>query len=376
MPANRDLGADIARIIAFCSVVSVHFFLNTEFYNEPVIGKRMFCMVILRTLFMICVPLFMLLTGYLQSEKTIAVERHAIHRHVSRLSTVLTTYIISVLLKFLFKRFYLGENISVFGGAVLVIAEFTNYAWYINMYIGLFLMIPFLNILWQNIEDRAGHRILVGIMLFLTMAPSVFNIYDIRTPEALIKPWISKNYTPIVPNWWVTVYPITYYYLGAYLKKYINPRFYSSKKLACIFLFTVLVFGIYNIWRSYSIPFVKGIWCHGWGSLQNTIMSVLAFLTILSVNYEPIRKYSKTISNLSRLTLGAYLLSWIPDKLFYPLLVQREPDMIQQIYYFPVIVPAVILASMTLSYLADIFAKWVHILCSYLRLTRGTIHGS
>lgn len=327
-------------------------------------------------MFMICVPLFLLLTGYLQSEKTIAVKRHAIHRHVTKLSAILTTYIISVFLKFLFERFYLGQSLSVIEGAVLVIAEFTNYAWYINMYIGLFLMIPFLNILWQNIEDKAGHRILIGIMLFLTVAPSIFNIYDIRTPEALIKPWTSKAYTPIVPNWWDTVYPVTYYFIGAYLKKYINPRSYSSKKLACIFLFTVLVFGIYNIWRSYSVPFVNGIWCNGWGSLQNTVMGVLAFLTILSVDYKPFRKYSKTISFLSRLTFGAYLLSWIPDKYFYPLLVQREPEMIQQVYYFPVIVPAVILSSMALSYLADIIAKWIHILCSHLRLTRGTIHDS
>lgn len=64
----RDLGLDITRIIAFASVPSVHFFLNSGFYDTPVLGEKMYIMVIFRTLFMICVPLFMLLSGYLMSE--------------------------------------------------------------------------------------------------------------------------------------------------------------------------------------------------------------------------------------------------------------------------------------------------------------------
>ena len=39
---KRDIGLDLTRIIAFMSVVAIHFFLNSGYYNEPVIGKRNF----------------------------------------------------------------------------------------------------------------------------------------------------------------------------------------------------------------------------------------------------------------------------------------------------------------------------------------------
>ena len=66
---KRNINLDVIRCIAVFSVISVHFFNNTEFYQQIVSGKRMYCMVIMRTFFMICVPLFLILTGFLMSKK-------------------------------------------------------------------------------------------------------------------------------------------------------------------------------------------------------------------------------------------------------------------------------------------------------------------
>ena len=60
---------DIVRCTALFCVVSVHFFLNSGFYDETVSGWRMYLMTMLRTGFMICVPLFMVLSGYLMLHK-------------------------------------------------------------------------------------------------------------------------------------------------------------------------------------------------------------------------------------------------------------------------------------------------------------------
>ena len=62
---KRSPAADIIRIFAFFCVVSVHFFLNSKFYDYPTEGKTMLVMTICRSFFMICVPLFLLLSGYL-----------------------------------------------------------------------------------------------------------------------------------------------------------------------------------------------------------------------------------------------------------------------------------------------------------------------
>jgi surface polysaccharide O-acyltransferase-like enzyme len=66
---KRSPAADIIRILAFILVVSVHFFLNNDFYSQTVAGKRMFIMTLMRSFFIICVPLFITLSGYLLKNK-------------------------------------------------------------------------------------------------------------------------------------------------------------------------------------------------------------------------------------------------------------------------------------------------------------------
>ena len=57
----RDSSLDIIRIAAVFSVISVHFILHNGFYSETVQGFPMLIAVTMRTLFSICVPLFMIL---------------------------------------------------------------------------------------------------------------------------------------------------------------------------------------------------------------------------------------------------------------------------------------------------------------------------
>ena len=69
MAAKRNVNLDLTRCAAVFSVVAVHFFLNSGFYGTPIVGGKMLLSTILRTVFMVCVPLFLLLTGYLMSGK-------------------------------------------------------------------------------------------------------------------------------------------------------------------------------------------------------------------------------------------------------------------------------------------------------------------
>ncbi len=67
---KRNPALDIIRIVAAFTVLSVHFFLHNGFYYETVQGTSMYIMTLMRTLFSVCVPLFMILTGYLMCNKT------------------------------------------------------------------------------------------------------------------------------------------------------------------------------------------------------------------------------------------------------------------------------------------------------------------
>ena len=65
MKNDRNYNVDIIRIFAFFCVVAVHFFLKSGFYDISVGGKKMFIMSIFRIFFIIYVPLFITLMGYL-----------------------------------------------------------------------------------------------------------------------------------------------------------------------------------------------------------------------------------------------------------------------------------------------------------------------
>lgn len=49
MGKKRDVSLDGVRIFAVFSVISVHFFRNNGFYQNPITGARMFLMTMMRS---------------------------------------------------------------------------------------------------------------------------------------------------------------------------------------------------------------------------------------------------------------------------------------------------------------------------------------
>ena len=65
------------------------------------------------------------------------------------------------------------------------------------------------------------------------------------------------------------------------------------------------------------------------------------------------------IGAVSKVTLGAYLISYIPDNLIYPLLINREANVIMRMDYFPITVPLVILMSLGLAFVINAITNGV-----------------
>lgn len=206
------------------------------------------------------------------------------------------------------------------------------------MYIGLALMIPFLNLLWNGIGSRKGQLSLVTVMIALTVLPSVFNIYDFKTPGALIRPWLAESFTQIVPDWWKNIYPVTYYFIGAYIRRNVDMKKLKTPALFAAYLAAILLSGIFNVWKTATVKFKYGEWCD-YPSLQITVCAVLLFLFINSIRYPDVpKRASAVIAFISKITLGAYLLSWIPDNYFYRILNDAIPNIPTRLNYFPVMV--------------------------------------
>ena len=344
---SRSVNLDIIRCVAVFSVVSIHFFLNNGFYKTKVVGEKMFLLVLGQTFFSVCVPLFMILTGYLMSRKTLSA---GFYKGIVK---TLGIYVLASIVCLLFKYLYLHQPITA-KTAFFGILDFTgaNYAWYIEMYIGLFLFIPFLNILYAGLRSQKQKLWLIATLIICTVLPTLLNNFDLVTEGWFRNPPMSKDYTELVPNWWDRVYPFTYYFIGAYLREYdIKIR----KRTNLLLLGgSVLLFSVFNYYRSYRSTYDRGTFIQ-WGGFETLILTVLLFVLLNHLKTDRLPAWIKAgFAKISDISLGIYLISYVFDQIFYPFLLENVPKMTSRLPYYLVIVPCVFLFSAAVSSLLNI----------------------
>ena len=346
--SSRNPAMDIIRCFALFCGVSVHFFLNSGFYDLTVQGPRMFVMVVVRSAFMVSAPLFIMLSGYLMCNKMPS------RNYYCKIVKTLSIYVLASLCCQAFKGIYQGEAISVLGTVTDILA-FTAapYSWYVEMYLGLFLLIPYLNILYKNIPSKKQKQILLFILLFLTSLPDITNIYNLFDVHWWRMPSSSSSYANILPDWWINLYPITYYYLGSYFREY-PLRIRKTANILAILL-VCFVNGTFNYYRSYNATFIWGKW-QDWGSLLNVLQTVLVFNLFAQLNDSHVGNRARSIlSKASDWCFGAYLVSWIFDQYFYNQLRLLQPVIKLRFNYFILIVPLVFVFSLCLSAVLNLF---------------------
>lgn len=340
--SKRNTSLDLIRSLAFVFVVCTHFFKYAEYNSGPIQGLGMYGMTLLRTLPSTCVALFMVLSGYLMYDRKIS------RRYFGKLTRTLAVYVLASLACAVYRNLADNNPLS-FQQTVRGILDFTAapYSWYIEMYIGLFLLIPFLNVLYQNLESKQHKQLLLGILLFSTALPSVANIWCFLEPEWWRNPGISMAHYKLVPQWWENLYPITYYYIGSYLREY-PLKMKPAGKLALVTAVTVIS-GTYSYWRSYGSYFSFGMW-QDHGSLAVVVMTVLVFSLLSEL---PMQNASdgvrRWLARCSDWSLGAYLVSWIFDEMFYEVLNARVPVIRDRMVWYPVMVALVCVCSLALS---------------------------
>ncbi|MBU5461744.1 acyltransferase [Lachnoclostridium sp. MSJ-17] len=392
---QRNSSMDILRIVAVFTVLSVHFFLHNGFYSEPVTGLApiegiidsistgngdslhgplMFLALAMRTLFSVCVPLFMILTGYLMSRKEL---KKGYYKGIRKtvIVFILATFACMIFksvheipaAKEAFYSFNYGamfEAISQSGkynfiNYLFSILDFTgaNYSWYIEMYIGMFLIAPFLNLAYNKLGSKKHKQILVVTMVCLTILPTMLNIFNFQSAQWWVTPTSSDEFQKLVPAYWMGLYPLTYYFVGAYLREY-GLRL-KTGAAAALFAGTLLASTVFNWFRSYGGGFKTGIYGF-WYGFYPFVLSVLLFLLISRIkteNWKPSVKLA--LWRVSDLALGIYLCSFIFDSLIYYNLNLTVPVMVDRIPYYLLTVPASFLCSALLSFVLDVLAKLI-----------------
>lgn len=198
-PEIRLTGLDLIRSCAILFVIAGHFSLNTGFQQAIFEGPSMFIQGTMKFFFGMGVPLFLLLTGYLNSKKELS------SRYYRGGLRVAASYLLFSIITVLFRKYALGTEYSwLEWGYKILSFSAIPYGWYIEMWIGLFLLTPFLNILYRHIPNQKQKLVLLGTLFLITALPDWTNRYGLH----------------LVPEFWVNCFPLFFYFAGAYIREY------------------------------------------------------------------------------------------------------------------------------------------------------------
>lgn len=395
---RRDSSLDIIRIVAAFTVLSVHFFLHNGFYSETVTGMgpleglfsffstgnysdlhgpQMFLMIQMRVLFGVCVPLFMILTGYLMSKKELS------RSYYKGIRKTLIIFVLATIFCMVFKSihetpsakaaFYNFNFEAMFEAIkgtgkydlkhyILGTLDFTgaNYSWYIEMYIGLFLIAPFLNLAFNKLKTKRQRQVLVASFLFLTMIPTVFNIFNFDTATWWMNPTQNDTFQKLVPSFWMGVYPVTYYFIGAYIRRY-GIRL-KTKPMLILFLICQFLFGAFCFFRSYGTTFKSGTYVY-WYGFEPCVLATLLFTLLSRIKTKDWNPTVKIVLwKISDLALGIYLMSFVFDSLIYDVLKKSVPVMVNRLPYYFITVPLCFILSMIASFILNLLEKLIVII--------------
>lgn len=318
-------------------VLSVHFFLNNGFYDTNIKGIEMFISLFLRWIFYLGVPLFILLTGYLKRNKELSKD------YYRSIKKILISYVIISILSILFRIFYLKEDIRKLEIIISIFNFSANgYSWYVEMYIGIFLLIPFLNILYDNLKTKKNKQYLIITLIIMTSLYPIINYIKINNIKL-----------DIIPNWWNGLYPLLYYFIGCYINEYkikIN-----KKKGLLAFISIIIVETFITYLYSYNNLFDSNFF-NGYSSLQTVILSTILFLLVYNIKTDNIR-IIKIVSSVSLLSFDMYLFSYIVDKIVYGKLDNYFKTPIEYLKLYPLVIIIIFSCSYLLSYIKDFIFK-------------------
>ncbi len=335
---ERSFNLDVIRVFATICVPGIHFFMRTGFYEQPMIGLRSLAGAVVQAVTYCGVPLFMILSGYLKKNKKADVH------HYCTIVPVLVSYIVCYAMIVAYKLGFEHLQMSV----RQILSDFLNYtnsyAWYIEMYIGLFLLMPLINGGWNALQTKRQKRFVLLTLLVLTIFPYTFNVGEM----------LGTYPRRLLPGWWEGSYPLAYYCMGAYLRDYgavIDWRENAVKKQRTAAFFTAAAAAVLTA-ALYAKQINEG---HKWSFRYNQYSALLVFILSVAIfsfllTFRTQQDWlKKVMSHLASRSLDIYLLSYIADMFWIPRFFPGEGSFPQKAIWMPLFVVTVYLSSLLLA---------------------------
>ena len=299
---KRDFGADVVRITALFMVLWVHYYLRNGFYYREITDAAGLLALTSRSVMMCCVPLFMILTGYLKCTKKWDI------RYYRSLLPILLSFLIISLIHLPYKIFFQNEHMKA-GEWILSFFQFelATYSWYVGMYVGLFLISPLLNLIWTSCRSEKAHLAVVLTFVALTFLPYTMNHTSLGN---------------LLPSYFQSIYYVTYYMIGCYIRTY-RPK---PNRLLC----ALLILGVGTLTAFVNLStrtevdnFYSGSY-NGYNGLGTGLMTTALFLILYRCRCRSTR-IRRLAAHLSGVVFEVYLLSYIADTKIYVLFYKKYP---------------------------------------------------
>lgn len=311
---KRIAGLDLVRTIACMSVIATHFFLNSGFRKAEFEGVSMFLQGMGSSV-AVSSDLYMILTGFLCCNKTFGM---AFYRSGVK---VILSYLFFSIITIAVNVYFLDPSATWEKGLTGILGFSTiPYAWYIEMWIGLFLLAPFLNLTYKSISSRSQKLWLIAILIALTALPEMFNRFGRH----------------VYPRFWEDIYPLAFYFMGCYIREY-RPKM-RLRTFAVVALAIMLISPIATLCKGYHYFYLMI------GDRKGIFMMAFALSTFLTFYHRDVKSsfWRGAFKKISLRSLDIFLCSAMLDAWIYPMMKERYyTDQAHFGIYFFVIVPIV-----------------------------------
>lgn len=284
---KREAGIDLLRCVGLLFVTGFHFFLFNGFYHTPQTGWAMLAADSVRWLFFSCNGIFMTLTGYLKSTQPLT------RRYYRSLLPVLVGYGLVSFLSIPVRHFALGDAQTL---EVWINRFFSfrgcYYGWYVEMYVGLLLLSPICNLALERLRTPKQLLWLAGTMVAVTALPSISEL-------------------DLFPAYWTAMYPLTYYVLGAVIRRLaVSIRPWQGLGAAML-----IALGLGVVTLASSDGTISESYGQGFGGFWITIIVLGVFLSLYQAH--PGKRLAGVLAWAADGCFEGYLLSHLLDGWVY-----------------------------------------------------------
>ncbi len=285
---HRQSNIELLRIVSMLFIIMFHYVYKSG-YTSPTFTFNYFIVKLFYMLGELGVNIFILISGYFMIKG-----KFSIKKLIKLLLEVEFYYLFSV---FIASKLGIYTVSHTFKGIFMLFFPTTlNRYWFITVYVLIYILSPYLNILANNMDKKTYQKFLFTVLLIWCVIPTFFGLFFNGTESML---YYSRF-----------IWLIIIYFVGAYIR--LNPVNIFSKNNNAIICFSIstvaTIIGILGFYKFRNILANLGTTEIAYFWQPNSILMFLLSISLFTIFLKVKINYNFIINKLASTTLAVYML--------------------------------------------------------------------